>query len=145
MLDQKVDAVDGLTSGFNINPFYFYALTGSAHYDEGDGNACEGPHSEAELNATTLNAGETATGMAAVRPALPARQGRLRPEPDRAAAGLLGVLTWSRPLASGAVSGWLFPANPPRDSLITSRPPGPSRVPHHARRDHVRITDHTAR
>lgn len=58
----KVDAVDGLTSGFNINPLDFYALTGSAHYDEGDGNACEGPHSEAELNATTLNAGETATG-----------------------------------------------------------------------------------
>jgi hypothetical protein len=58
----KVNAVDGLTSGFNINPLDFYALTGSAHYDEGDGNAYEGPHSEAELNATTLNAGETATG-----------------------------------------------------------------------------------
>ena len=57
-----VNAVDGLTSGFNINPLDFYALTGSAHYDEGDGNAYEGPHSEAELNATTLNAGETATG-----------------------------------------------------------------------------------
>lgn len=58
----KVNAVDGLTSGFNINPLDFYALTGSDHYDEGDGNAYEGPHSEAELNATTLNAGETATG-----------------------------------------------------------------------------------
>ena len=57
-----VNAVNGLTSGFNINPLDFYALTGSAHYDEGDGNASEGPHSEAELNATTLNAGETATG-----------------------------------------------------------------------------------
>ena len=57
-----VNAVDGLTSGFNINPLDFYALTGNAHYDEGDGNADEGPHSEAELNATTLNAGETATG-----------------------------------------------------------------------------------
>jgi hypothetical protein len=57
-----VNAVDGLTSGFNISPLDFYALTGSAHYDEGDGNAYEGPHSEGELNATTLNAGETATG-----------------------------------------------------------------------------------
>ena len=57
-----VNAVDGLTSGFNINPLDFYALTGSAHYDEGDSNAYEGPHNEAELNATTLNAGETATG-----------------------------------------------------------------------------------
>lgn len=58
----KVNAVDGLTSGFNINPLDFYALTGSAHYDEDNGNAYEGPHSETELNATTLNAGETATG-----------------------------------------------------------------------------------
>jgi hypothetical protein len=58
----KVNAVDGLTSGFNINPLDFYALSGRAHYDEGNGNAYEGPHSEAELNAATLNAGETATG-----------------------------------------------------------------------------------
>lgn len=58
----RVNAVNGLTSGFNINPLDFYALSGSTHYDEGDGNAYEGPHNAAELNASTLNAGESASG-----------------------------------------------------------------------------------
>ena len=52
----------GLTNGFDINPLDFYALSGTTHYDEGDGNAFEAPHSSAELQATTINAGETATG-----------------------------------------------------------------------------------
>jgi hypothetical protein len=52
----------GLSSGFDINPLDFYALSGSTHYDEGDANAYEGPHNGAQLNATTLNAGETASG-----------------------------------------------------------------------------------
>lgn len=51
-----------LTTGFDINPLDFYALSGSTHYDEGDGNAFEGPHSSAQLDAITLNAGETASG-----------------------------------------------------------------------------------
>jgi hypothetical protein len=59
-VDVSADA--SLTSGFDINPLDFYALSGNAHYDEGDGNAYEGPHNGAELNATTLNAGETASG-----------------------------------------------------------------------------------
>ncbi|HET9896747.1 MAG TPA: hypothetical protein VFQ44_17590 [Streptosporangiaceae bacterium] len=54
--------VPGLTSGFDINPLDFYALSGSTHYDEGDGNAFEGPHNGSELAATTLNAGEIASG-----------------------------------------------------------------------------------
>lgn len=58
----EVSADPSLNSGFDINPLDFYALSGSAHYDEGDGNAYEGPHNGAELNATTLNAGETASG-----------------------------------------------------------------------------------
>ena len=57
-----VSADPSLSSGFDINPLDFYALSGSAHYDEGDGNAYEGPHNGAELNATTLNASETASG-----------------------------------------------------------------------------------
>jgi hypothetical protein len=57
-----VSADPSLTTGFDINPLDFYALSGSTHYDEGDGNAFEGPHNGAELNATTLNAGETASG-----------------------------------------------------------------------------------
>ena len=57
-----VSADPNLTTGFDINPLDFYALSGSAHYDEGDGNAFEGPHNGAELNATTLNASETASG-----------------------------------------------------------------------------------
>jgi len=52
----------GLTNGFDINPLDFYALSGTTHYDEGDGNSFEGPHNSAELEATTINAGETATG-----------------------------------------------------------------------------------
>lgn len=51
-----------LTGGFDINPLDFYALTSSAHYDEGDANAYEGPHNGAELEAATLNAGETTSG-----------------------------------------------------------------------------------
>jgi hypothetical protein len=78
----KVNAVDGLTSGFNINPLDFYALAGRAHYDEGDGNAYEGPYSEAELNATTLNAGETATGWLLFD--LPARHGKVVYAPNLA-------------------------------------------------------------
>jgi hypothetical protein len=58
----RVNAVNGLTSGFNINPLDFYALSDSIHFDEGDGNAYEGPHNAAELTATTLNAGESASG-----------------------------------------------------------------------------------
>jgi hypothetical protein len=57
-----VSADPSLTTGFDINPLDFYTLSGSAHYDEGDGNAFEGPHGSAELSATTLNAGETASG-----------------------------------------------------------------------------------
>ena len=57
-----VSADPSLTTGFDINPLDFYALSGSTHYDEGDGNAFEGPHSGAELSATTLNASETASG-----------------------------------------------------------------------------------
>ena len=52
----------GLTNGFDINPLDFYALSGTTHYDEGDGNAFEGPHSSSELEATTINAGETTNG-----------------------------------------------------------------------------------
>ena len=58
----RASAVSGLTDGFDINPLDFYALSGRAHFDEGDGNAYEGPHNAAELNATTLNAGEAASG-----------------------------------------------------------------------------------
>jgi len=58
----RASAAAGLTDGFDINPLDFYALSRSSHYDEGDGNAYEGPHNAAELNATTLNAGETASG-----------------------------------------------------------------------------------
>ena len=57
-----VSADPSLTTGFDINPLDFYALSGNAHYDEGDGNAFEGPHNGAELSATTLNADETASG-----------------------------------------------------------------------------------
>lgn len=57
-----VNADPSLTTGFDINPLDFYALSGSAHYNEGDGNAYEGPHNGADLNATTLNADETASG-----------------------------------------------------------------------------------
>lgn len=58
----EVKATASLTSRFDINPLDFYALSASTHYDEGDGNAYEGPHNAAELNATTLNAGESADG-----------------------------------------------------------------------------------
>jgi len=52
----------GLSSGFDVNPLDFYALSGSTHYDEGGGNAYEGPDSSAELSVATLNAGEKASG-----------------------------------------------------------------------------------
>lgn len=58
----RVTGAAGLTSGFDINPLDFYALAGSTHYDEGDGNAFEGPHSGDNLSATTLNAGESTVG-----------------------------------------------------------------------------------
>src|SRR5262249_5895314 len=57
-----VSAAADLANGFDINPLDFYALSGRTHYDEGDGNAFEGPHNVAQLDATTLNAGETASG-----------------------------------------------------------------------------------
>jgi hypothetical protein len=58
----KVNTAASVSDGFDINPLDFYALSGRAHYDEGGGNAFEGPRSGAELNASTLNAGETASG-----------------------------------------------------------------------------------
>jgi hypothetical protein len=58
----SVTGAAGLTSGFDINPLDFYALTGSTYYDEGDGNAYDGPEASADLSATTLNAGEKAGG-----------------------------------------------------------------------------------
>lgn len=70
-----VRASTSLTDGFDINPLDFYALSGHAHYDEGDGNAFEGLHSNGELNATTLNAGEIAGGWLVFD--LPARHGRV--------------------------------------------------------------------
>lgn len=51
-----------LTSAFDLSSFDFYALSGSAHFDEGNGNAFEGPHGLDELAATSVNAGETASG-----------------------------------------------------------------------------------
>ena len=70
-----VRASAGLSDGFDINPLDFYALSGHAHYDEGDGNAFEGPRSNGELDATTLNAGETASGWLLFD--LPTRHGRV--------------------------------------------------------------------
>lgn len=58
----EVKAAASLTSGFDVNPLDFYALSGSTHYDEGDGNAYEGPHNAAELNATAFNAGDSGSG-----------------------------------------------------------------------------------
>lgn len=70
-----VRASANLTDGFDINPLDFYALSGHAHFDEGDGNAFEGPRGNGELNATTLNADETASGWLLFD--LPARHGRV--------------------------------------------------------------------
>jgi Domain of unknown function (DUF4352) len=54
--------VNATADGFDIDPLDFYALSGTTHYDEGDGNAFEGPDNANELEATTLNAGESANG-----------------------------------------------------------------------------------
>jgi hypothetical protein len=55
-------SVNATADEFDVNPLDFYALSGTTHYDEGDGNAFEGPDNANELEATTLNAGETANG-----------------------------------------------------------------------------------
>ncbi|MGH3410067.1 MAG: hypothetical protein ACRDRJ_47365 [Streptosporangiaceae bacterium] len=75
-----VRASTSLADGFDINPLDFYALSGRAHFDEGDGNAFEGPRSNRDLNATTLNAGETASGWLLFD--LPARHGRVAYAPN---------------------------------------------------------------
>jgi hypothetical protein len=76
----SVTGAAGLTSGFDINPLDFYALTGSTHYDEGDGNAYEGPEASADLSATSLNAGEQAGGWLVFD--LPAPHGQIAYAPN---------------------------------------------------------------
>jgi hypothetical protein len=56
-------AKNAFSGGFDVSPLDWYAKVGSAHFDEGDGNAYEGPHGmNGELDSPTLGAGETTTG-----------------------------------------------------------------------------------
>jgi hypothetical protein len=56
-------AKNAFTEGFDASPLDWYAKIGSRHFDEGDANAYEGPHSmNGELDSPTLNAGESTTG-----------------------------------------------------------------------------------
>jgi hypothetical protein len=67
--------------GFGINPLDFYALSGSTHYDEGDGNAFEGPNSADELRRPrSTRASPPAAGCCSTcRRVVAIRPGRLPP------------------------------------------------------------------
>jgi hypothetical protein len=52
----------GLTDNTEVDSTEFYVKQGADRYDEGDGNAYEGPHAGSELSYSELNTGDVTTG-----------------------------------------------------------------------------------
>lgn len=75
-----VKALSSYTAGFDIYSGDFYAVVKGTHYEEGNGNAFEGPGRDSALDSMTLNAGETASGT--LNFDLPAQHGRIAYSPN---------------------------------------------------------------
>ncbi|HEY5987039.1 MAG TPA: hypothetical protein VIV12_11790 [Streptosporangiaceae bacterium] len=60
----RARALGNYSGGFDVNPFDFYARAGHRHYEQGNGNAFDAlPMSQNTMDAVTLNAGESTSGV----------------------------------------------------------------------------------
>jgi hypothetical protein len=73
-------AVASYRNGFDIGPIDFYALVGSSHFEEGNGNALDAPGADRELDYATLNAGEATSGTLVFD--VPAKHGKIAYSPE---------------------------------------------------------------
>lgn len=77
----KVKILPGYTQGFDINPLDFYATVNGTHYDEANGTSLTGaPGSDSQIDATTLNAGESSSGTLVFD--LPGTHGKIAYSPN---------------------------------------------------------------
>jgi len=62
----SVQVASTFTGGFTVNPLDFYTLVNGQHYSDGDGNAFEALASnQSQMDAATLGAGESTSGLVA--------------------------------------------------------------------------------